>query len=63
MYFNKTLFCYFAEDSDIFKDNIFTSSISSHTQVDGSDVSLYLERLFEVFNTPYDKERVHYQTI
>lgn len=55
VFLTRLLFCYFAEDSDIFKDNIFTSSISSHTQVDGSDVSSYLERLFEVFNTPYDK--------
>ena len=55
VFLTRLLFCYFAEDSDIFKDNIFTGSISSHTQVDGSDVSSYLERLFEVFNTPYDK--------
>ena len=55
VFLTRLLFCYFAEDSDIFKDNIFTSSISSHTQVNGSDVSSYLERLFEVFNTPYDK--------
>lgn len=55
IFLTRLLFCYFAEDSDIFNDNIFTNSISSHTQVDGSDVSFYLERLFEVFNTPYDK--------
>ena len=55
VFLTRLLFCYFAEDSDIFKDNIFTTSISSHTQVDGSDVAIYLERLFEVFNTSYDK--------
>jgi type II restriction/modification system DNA methylase subunit YeeA len=55
VFLTRLLFCYFAEDSDIFKNNIFTTSISSHTQVDGSDVAIYLERLFEVFNTPYDK--------
>ena len=56
VFLTRLLFCYFAEDSNIFADNIFTQSISSHTQVDGSDVASYLERLFEVFNTP-DKER------
>lgn len=55
VFLTRLLFCYFAEDSDIFKDNIFTTSISSHTQVDGSDVATYLQRLFEVFNTSYDK--------
>ena len=55
VFLTRLLFCYFAEDSDIFRDNIFTSSISSHTQEDGSDVALYLERLFDVFNTPYEK--------
>ncbi len=55
VFLTRLLFCYFAEDSNIFSENIFTSSISSHTQVDGSDMASYLERLFEVFNTPYDK--------
>ncbi len=58
VFLTRLLFCYFAEDSNIFTDNIFTGSISSHTQVDGSDVDVYLERLFEVFNTPYDKREV-----
>ncbi len=56
VFLTRLLFCYFAEDSNIFENNIFTGSISSHTQVDGSDVASYLERLFEVFNTP-DKDR------
>jgi type II restriction/modification system DNA methylase subunit YeeA len=55
VFLTRLLFCYFAEDSNIFSENIFTSSISSHTQSDGSDMASYLERLFEVFNTPYDK--------
>lgn len=56
VFLTRLLFCYFAEDSNIFEDNIFTQSISSHTQVDGSDMASYLGRLFEVFNTP-DKDR------
>ncbi|UCN00511.1 N-6 DNA methylase [Sulfurimonas sp. SWIR-19] len=56
VFLTRLLFCYFAEDSNIFEDNIFTDSIASHTQVDGSDVDSYLERLFDVFNTD-EKDR------
>jgi hypothetical protein len=45
------LFCFFAEDTNIFKLGLFTTSITSHTQVDGSDLSTYLDTLFEVLNT------------
>lgn len=55
VFLTRLLFCYFAEDSNIFEDNVFTNSISNHTGVDGSDVDSYLDRLFEVFNTPDDK--------
>lgn len=51
VFLTRLLFCYFAEDSNIFEDSLFTKSISSHTQADGSDVDAYLKRLFEVFNT------------
>lgn len=52
VFLTRLLFCYFAEDTNIFEDNIFTSSISSHTQLDGSDLDSYLQRLFTIFNTP-----------
>lgn len=55
VFLTRLLFCYFAEDSNIFEDNVFTNSISNHTQVDGSDVDSYLYRLFDVFNTSDDR--------
>jgi type II restriction/modification system DNA methylase subunit YeeA len=55
VFLTRLLFCYFAEDTNIFPDNIFTSSISSHTSFDGSDVDSYMQRLFKIFNTPQDK--------
>ncbi|UXC28777.1 N-6 DNA methylase [Aliarcobacter butzleri] len=55
VFLTRLLFCYFAEDTNIFEDNVFTSSISSHTSIDGSDVDSYMERLFKIFNTPQDK--------
>ncbi|MBW6488913.1 DNA methyltransferase [Sulfurimonas sp.] len=55
VFLTRLLFCYFAEDTNIFEDNLFTASISSHTQLDGSDLDSYLQRLFTVFNTPQNK--------
>ncbi len=50
----RLLFCFFAEDTNIFDDKLFTNSIASHTQTDGSDFGSYLDNLFKVLNT---KER------
>ena len=51
IFLSRLLFCFFAEDTGIFKDNAFTNAISSHTQEDGSDLDDYLNKLFEVLNT------------
>ncbi len=53
IFLSRLLFCFFAEDTDMFEggDNIFTNSIKSHTQEDGSDLNVYLDRLFEALNT------------
>lgn len=55
IFFARILFCYFAEDTNIFPDRIFTISIASHTQIDGSDLNTYLEKVFEVLDTPTNK--------
>ena len=47
----RLLFCYFAEDSNIFADNQFTNAIEQHTQDDGSDLDTYIVRLFELLDT------------
>ncbi len=47
----RLLFCFFAEDTNIFEDDQFTNAIASHTADDGSDLQSYLERLFQVLNT------------
>jgi len=59
VFLTRLLFCYFAEDTNIFEDNIFTSSISSHTSIDGSDVDSYMQRLFKIFNTPQDQREIN----
>jgi len=52
VFLSRLLFCFFAEDTNIFEENQFTNAISSHTQPDGSDLDDYLDKLFEVLNTP-----------
>lgn len=51
VFLSRLLFCYFAEDTGIFEKNLFTHSIQNHTQLDGSDLSDYLDKMFEVMNT------------
>jgi len=51
VFLSRLLFCFFAEDTNIFKKGQFTNAISSHTQTDGSDLSNYLDKLFDVLNT------------
>ena len=46
------LFCFFAEDTNIFEKSLFTHSINNHTQEDGSDLHTHFDRLFQVMNTP-----------
>jgi hypothetical protein len=50
IFLSRLLFCFFAEDTGIFTKHLFTGSISSHTQPDGSDLGNYLQQLFDVLN-------------
>ena len=56
VFLSRLLFCFFAEDTNIFKKGQFTIAISSHSQNDGSDLSNYLDNLFVVLNTN-DRDR------
>ncbi|QQB46784.1 class I SAM-dependent DNA methyltransferase [Corynebacterium glucuronolyticum] len=57
VFFTRLLFCYFAEDTGIFKDNQFTNAVASHTLSDGSDTDEFLKDLFQALDTaqPEDK--------
>lgn len=50
IFLSRLLFCFFAEDTEIFEKNLFTNSIASHTQQDGSDLQEYLDKLFAIMN-------------
>ncbi len=46
----RLLFCFFAEDTGIFEENLFTGSIVRYTKQDGSDLSDYLSAAFNVMD-------------
>ncbi|MCQ2281056.1 MAG: N-6 DNA methylase [Bacteroidales bacterium] len=50
IFISRLLFCYFAEDTGIFLDNLFTNSIKRYTLDDGSDLSSYLSKAFEIMD-------------
>ena len=50
IFLSRLLFCFFAEDTNIFTATQFTNSLASHTKVDWSDTDIFLEQLFEIFN-------------
>ena len=53
----RVLFCLFAEDTQIFEANQFTSFILNHTREDGSDLGVQLAQLFAILNTPDPKRQ------
>ena len=50
IFISRLLFCFFAEDTGIFEDNLFTSSIQRYTKEDGSDLSDYLAHTFNIMD-------------
>jgi hypothetical protein len=55
LFISRLLFCLFAEDTGIFEDNLFTSSIQRYTKEDGSDISDYLDWSFNIMNVSLRK--------
>lgn len=52
IFLSRLLFCFFAEDTDIFEgDSIFTNTLHQHTNENGSDTNVFLDRLFERLNS------------
>ncbi len=51
IFLSRLLFCYFAEDTEIFEEeSIFTNTLVQHTEDNGSNVHEFLNRLFERLN-------------
>ncbi|TWS20938.1 class I SAM-dependent DNA methyltransferase [Tsukamurella asaccharolytica] len=60
VFFARLLFCFFAEDTEIFAEGQFTNAIGSHTQPDGSDVDEFLAALFTALDTEDASENPTY---
>lgn len=56
VFLTRLLFCFYAEDTNLFEEAQFTSAIESYTQKDGSDVDVFFTHLFEVLNLPQDSD-------
>ena len=50
IFITRLLFCFFAEDTGIFEENLFTSSVIRYTKDDGSDLTDYLARTFNIMD-------------
>lgn len=63
IFLSRLLFCFFAEDTDIFPvEGMFTDTLAQHTQENGTDVNVYLDKLFKVLNTKDNsKEASHFK--
>ena len=59
VFLTRLLFCFFAEDTGIFEDNIFSKTINNHTNDDGRDLADTLGMLFEALDKK-DSEKESY---
>lgn len=59
IFMSRLLFCFFAEDTGIFKRDLFTASIQQYTQVDGSDLSDYLSTIFNLMENAQRKDNLN----
>ena len=54
----RVVFCLFADDTGIFEPrDVFGELLETRTREDGSDLGLWLMRLFQVLNTPVDRRQ------
>ena len=58
IFITRLLFCFFAEDTGIFEENLFTSSVIRYTKPDGSDLSQYLDETFNVMDLSFRKQEI-----
>lgn len=50
IFLSRLLFCFFAEDTEIFEENIFTNTLAQHTAENGKDTNTFLDNLFDRLN-------------
>ena len=50
IFITRLLFCFFAEDTGIFAERLFSGSIETYTKKDGSDLAAYLDAAFNIMD-------------
>lgn len=55
VFFSRLLFCFFAEDTGVFKRGSFTNAIGSLSREDAKDLHELLDQIFDVLNTEESK--------
>lgn len=60
VFFTRLLFCFFAEDTEIFSESQFTNAVGSHTQLDGSDAAEFLRAVFLALDTERPEDKPHH---
>ncbi|GAY11640.1 type II restriction enzyme, methylase subunit YeeA [Pseudonocardia sp. N23] len=60
VFFARLLFCFFAEDTEIFAEGQFTNAVGSHSQPDGSDMDDFLSSLFAALDTEDSGAKPHH---
>ena len=58
IFITRLLFCFFAEDTGIFEENLFTSSIRRFTKDDASDLSDYLNESFNIMDVSFRRQDI-----
>ncbi len=58
IFISRLLFCFFAEDTGIFEDGLFTSSIKRFTKEDGSDLTDYLNETFNIMDVSFRQQNI-----
>lgn len=58
VFLTRLLFCFYAEDTDIFSDNQLIRAVQNTTDKNGTDLDIFFAKLFYTLNLPNDaKER------
>lgn len=53
----RLVFCFFADDMQIFENNVLRDYLTHETKEDGSDLGTHLNAIFQVLDTPYEKRQ------
>ena len=56
VFLTRLLFCFYAEDTGIFKENQMVSTIQNTTDKNGKDTKQFFEQFFKVLNLPEDSQ-------